>query len=471
MVEALTELVAFTLVPGTALLLGVLYSLREIYRIGETRIAIILLILGFMLFHQTTELSYFLDTGAFRDPVGGEIPETSANLIAAGSVSYVLALLCKERELREDLEASRAEIRTVKDRLELIFENVNDGILLIDPDDETIVEANRTAYDLLRYEPGELEGISPYDLHPHEPELFDELTDVLRPDGGVVSEKLSCRRRDGSLMPAAVSASRTELDGTDVLLVTIRDNTEREQYRSQADLLTRVLRHNLRNDINIVTGYLNAIRDGIEDPRLRELADKSLEKCHTLVELSDQTRQLNEILDIEYDKVSVVTDLVPLVERVVDSYREEFPKARIETELPETAIVEASENVRWAIENLIENAIVHADSEPQVQVYIEQDTIKAEGLHSEWVTLTVADHGPGIPESEVTVLDDEMSRTQTQHGSGLGLWIVKQIAQIFDGYLEIDRDPASAFSTEVSLRLQPGTNGYAVEADSDHSRT
>ena len=187
MIEALPELAVFTLLPGIALLLGVLYSLRETYRMNELRIAVVVLVLGFMLFHQTTELAYFFEQGAFRDPVAGEIPETSANLIAAGSVSYILTLLCQERELRAELEASRAETRTVKNRLELIFENVNDGILLVDLNSEEILEANRTASELLRYEQGELEGLSPYDIHPHEPELFDELTNALRPDGGVVS--------------------------------------------------------------------------------------------------------------------------------------------------------------------------------------------------------------------------------------------------------------------------------------------
>jgi PAS domain S-box-containing protein len=459
MVEALSELVAFTLLPGTALLLGVGYSLREIYRLGETRIAIVLLVLGFMLFHQTTEFVHFLETGAFRDPIAGELPETSANLVAAGSVYYVLALLREERDLKQSLEASRAEIETVKDRLELIFENVNDGILLVDLDDEVIVQANRPARELLRYERGELEGLSPYEIHPHEPELFDELTNALQPDGGVVSEKLSCRRSDGSQMPAAVSASRTDLDETDTLLVTIRDNTEREQYRSQADLLTRVLRHNLRNDINIVTGYLSAIRNGVDDPEIHSFVDKSLQKCNGLVEISDQTRQLNEILDIEHEKIGAVTDLVSLVEDILEAYEREYPAARIETDLPEEALVAASENVRWAIENLIENAIVHAESDPRVLVSIERETIEADGLKSEWTTITVADHGPGIPESEAAVLDDEMNRTQIQHGSGLGLWIVEQLARIFDGQLEIDADPASSFSTEVSLRLQPGPNG------------
>jgi hypothetical protein len=86
MVGDLLGLTVTTIVPGTALLIGIIFSLYEVYNIGEKRMIIIILILGFMLVHQYGELTYFLDTGAVRDALFGEIPETSANLIAAGSV-------------------------------------------------------------------------------------------------------------------------------------------------------------------------------------------------------------------------------------------------------------------------------------------------------------------------------------------------------------------------------------------------
>jgi PAS domain S-box-containing protein len=462
MVEELLKFGTFTILPAIALVLGATYSLREIYHIGEKRIFVIVLILGFMLFHQIGEVEHFLGVGEFRDPVVGEVPETAANLIAAGSVYYVLSFTRNERALREELARSRAEMETVKDRMRLIFQNVNDGILLVDLDSEEIIEANRTAHRLLRYGPGELEGLSPYDLHPHEPEKFRELTNALRPDGGVTSENLSCRRSDGSTMPAAVSASRTDLDGRDLLLVTIRDNSDREQYRTQVDLLGRVLRHNLRNDMNVVLGSLGAIENQCKDPAVDDFVDRSRRKCRELIELGNETRKLNNILDTEYRQIETVTDLVPIVDRVVDEYGSDYPQARIMTDFPETAAVQASENVTWAIENVVENAIVHAENDPELRVTIRNERIEEDGQESEWTTVTVADHGPGIPENEVGVLRDDSNRTSTEHGSGLGLWIVQQIARAFDGKLDIDRSPDSGFTTEVSLRLQPARDGYAT---------
>lgn len=464
--DELLKLTAFTLVPAGMLVLGTAYSLREIYRIGEKRFLVILLILGFMLFHQTGEIAYFLETAEFRDPAIAEAPETAANLIAAGSVYYVLAFTRTERALKEELQESQARMEDANDRLELIFENVNDGILLVDLDDDKIIEANRKAHELLRYERGELTGMSPYDLHPHEKEQFRKLTAVLQPDGGLISESMSCRRKDGSTMPAAVSVSQTELDDTSLLLVTIRDNSAREQYRTQVNLLGRVLRHNLRNEMSIVMGNLGMIEEQAADAGIERLAEHSLQKCQGLIETSDKTRKLNDILDTEREQIGKLTDIVPVVERVADQYDRECPQAQIETDLPESATVQASQNVVWAVENLVENAVVHADDDPEVRIAVRDETVEEDEQESTWTTVTVADLGPGIPETEVNVLRDDASRTSTQHGSGLGLWIVQQIAEVFDGQLNIDRYPESEFSTEVSLRLQPGTNGYTAGSDS-----
>jgi PAS domain S-box-containing protein len=463
--EQLLEFGVFTAIPAFALILGVVYSLREIYHIGERRFYLIVLILGFMLFHQINEMAVFIATGEFGLPLFGETLETSANLIASSSVYYVLAFTRSERELKEELSASRAEIEAVKDRLELIFDNVNDGILLVDLDRDEIIEANKPAHDLLRYEGGELEGMSPYDIHPHEPEQFRELQNALQSDGGVISESMSCRRKDGSTMPAAVSASRTNIDDSDLFLVTIRDNTAREQYRTQVDLLGRVLRHNLRNDMNVVIGNLGVLEKNIDDEEIQELAGLALEKSQELVEMSDKTRKLNEILDSEHKQVGRVTDIVPLVERVVDDHEQTYPETTIEIDVPDQAPVQASNDVVWAIENVVENAIVHAEDEPHLYISIQNEIIEEQRGASEWTTLTVADDGPGIPENEVAVLRDDTSRTSTAHGSGLGLWIVQQIAEAFDGKLVIDREPASEFTTEVSLRFQPGASGYAIESN------
>ena len=459
MASASLAFVGFSLLPAVALILGAVYSVYEIRRLGDRRLGIVVFILALMSVHQFQEILYYIATGAFRDPIIGELPETAVNLLSAGGVYYLLTFARRQHDLRSELEASETELLDLKRRLERIFDNVNDGILLIDMEREAIIEANQPAHTLLRYDVGDLVGRSPYDIHPHEPEQFELFTDSVRTDGGAMTEQLRCRRGDGTTMPAAVSAAQTTLDGTEMLLVTIRDNSEREQYRSQLELLARVLRHNLRNDMTVIQGTLDFARNTIEDPELTERIDTAIEKCRELTKTSDQTRKLNEIIETAQAGRTTPTDIVPLIEAVVADYRSEYPNATITTDCPDTAPVEAGERVRWALDNLVENAIVHAESDPEVQITVADETTAEDGQPSDWVTVTVADKGPGIPAGEVAVLDDETNRTTTTHGSGLGLWIVKQIADAYNGQLAIERNPETAFSTVVTLRLQPKATG------------
>jgi signal transduction histidine kinase len=121
--------------------------------------------------------------------------------------------------------------------------------------------------------------------------------------------------------------------------------------------------------------------------------------------------------------------------------------------------LQAQEEVNWAIEQIVDNAVVHTEApSPTVEVSIEHETVSKDGMESKWTTISVSDYGPGIPEDEVTVLRDNDARSPTEHGSGFGLWITRQILAIFDGELEIERPPDTAVSTSVRLRFLPAEN-------------
>jgi signal transduction histidine kinase len=80
--------------------------------------------------------------------------------------------------------------------------------------------------------------------------------------------------------------------------------------------------------------------------------------------------------------------------------------------------VEAVPKLDIAIENLVENAVEHNDAtRPRVSVEV---------TNGDRPTLVVSDNGPGIPEQEIAALEGERE-TSLEHGSGIGLWLVKWI--------------------------------------------
>jgi sensor histidine kinase regulating citrate/malate metabolism len=74
-----------------------------------------------------------------------------------------------------------------------------------------------------------------------------------------------------------------------------------------------------------------------------------------------------------------------------------------------------------------------------------------DAAQGDWYELRVADDGPGIPDGERTIRDEDAAVTPLQHGSGIGLWAVVWVVNSFDGNVDFDTD-ASGSVVSVTLR-------------------
>jgi PAS domain S-box-containing protein len=214
-------------------------------------------------------------------------------------------------------------------------------------------------------------------------------------------------------------------------LLILRDVTELKEREQDLELLkriqSRVLRHNIRNDIQIIRGLAQMIVTA-GDGRVSTNAEKIARQAKQLSETTEKAQQIESVLDASEDRTD--QDVCQLIDRVAERARREFPGANIETDVPETAWAMAHGDLEAAIWNLTENAVVHSDeTTPVVSLCVEQtDTT---------VTIRVEDNGPGIPDHEVAVLE-EQSESALQHGSGAGLWLVNWIAEMSAGTLAFE---------------------------------
>lgn len=213
-----------------------------------------------------------------------------------------------------------------------------------------------------------------------------------------------------------------------VSAVEFREAYERNQALTK--LLTvnqRVLRHNLRNEITIVLGHL-------EDAD--ETADLKLVRRH-LDDLLETSQEARRIAGIWERDVTDGFDLGELLPQCVAAVREEYPDADVAVECPDDVpIVEAHVALPLAIDELLENAIVHNDGDVTVTATCERTP--------EGVRITVTDTGRGIPVEEANVLFKSVE-TALDHGNGLGLWLVYWTVQKSDGELSFrERDGGGA---------------------------
>jgi len=384
--------------------------------------------------------------GEFRDVI-----------TAAGCGTYdgreamymILRDVTREREYEREMERVQAQFQTTLD-------SSNDAIFLLDPDENTILEANEAAVDLLAYDHEELLGMSAEHIHPHERTQFEEFRHTVLEEGNVLTDELSCLTKRGEQIPVEISASRVETEQGPGILAIARDISDRKRRHQQISVLRRLLRHNLRNEMTVVIGNAEVIEERVEDESLENAAASIRDRSEALIETSREVRDLERFIRQSSERPDEL-DLVPIVTDVVSTCREQYPEARIETDLPGTTRILGIDALGWAIEHLIENAIEHnPGKEPWVCVRVESRRTAVGHRH---VDLVVEDDGPGIPDGELAVVDADVEQTPVHHGSGVGLHAVSQVVDILGGETEIsDRKDGGS---RVRLTLPAGESDTA----------
>jgi len=265
--------------------------------------------------------------------------------------------------------------------------------------------------------------------------------------------KYTAVSKDGRRFPAENHYSLISVgeDGVSGAGIT-RDISDRERREQRLQVLDRVLRHNIRNDLNAVLGNAELLERRLrrehDDEHGVRIARSIQDQSERLVGMSREIRAIQHAL--ERDRMDRPTlDAVALVERVVAPFHSAAPDVTIDLSLPERARIEGDEALELAVANLVENAIEHNDRpHPEIEVGVRE----RDADRGEWYELYVADDGPGIPEGERVALGTNSTVTPLQHGTGIGLWAVAWIVGSFDGTVEVDdREPRG---TVVTLALR-----------------
>ena len=229
-----------------------------------------------------------------------------------------------------------------------------------------------------------------------------------------------------------------ELTGT---LALCRDVTAREERTRQLSVLDNVLRHNIRNGLNVIHGRSKQLQDALDGDN-EAAAAAVVNRAEDLLTTTEKSRSITAILSDSREPITV--DLGEAVRAVAEQTARDWPDADIEVTGPDRLNVSAIGSLETAIAELFTNAVIHNDGEtPVVRVSLDVDGSEA--------VLSVADNGPGISEFDRNVLESGTAIEALSHGSGLGLWLVYWSIDRSDGEISVaDHEPRG---TEVTVRL------------------
>jgi len=220
------------------------------------------------------------------------------------------------------------------------------------------------------------------------------------------------------------------------LTVTLIDVTDREMRRQRIEVLNRILRHNVRNDLDVALAHT----DYIEDDDIRSNIKNTLQGT---LRLSSKAREAEKVMGTVTASPEQF-DLAALAMSVADEFRSGEPSGDITVEANSIQIMSHQPIVRQILDELVENALKHSDTEePCVHITVREET-------NGGTEVVVADNGPGIPDLEQEALADGRE-TQLKHGRGIGLWFVNWAVTQLGGELEFNQnDPTGSI---VTVRL------------------
>lgn len=246
-------------------------------------------------------------------------------------------------------------------------------------------------------------------------------------------ERLEHRQYDEDL-PLTGSPEWVEISGAVDRLAATLDRREQMLL-----VLNRLLRHNLRNTLNVILGRAHAL----DAAAAGEITDA----CDQLLRLSDRARMTEKLLMRAADERTSVVDVVETVERQVATFEDQYADATVTIDAPESLHATVGPDFATAVDEILTNAGEHAGPSPSVDVELRQDADVAE--------LTISDDGDCIPPEERSVLSGERRISHLHHTGGLGLWLVDWIVAQSDGTVEISCDSG----TTVRLRVPVADSG------------
>ena len=252
---------------------------------------------------------------------------------------------------------------------------------------------------------------------------------------------------DGHLVhTVAESVPRRDRDGYVVCHV---DVTRRERRERQVAALNRLLRHNVRNDLNLLRGHARTLRD--HDDEAVVTAGRVIDRiADRWLGLAETGREIDHLSAGAAARTVAVDDLLSAVRAAVERGD---AGGRIETAIrgvdPDAAV---SEQWYAPVVELCENGLKHATAADRPVVAVTVDSADRPG----WIAVAVADEGPGLPAAERVALNGG-DETPLRHGSGLGLWLVRFVVEQFGGRVAVaDRDPTG---TVVTLTVPVACEG------------
>lgn len=266
--------------------------------------------------------------------------------------------------------------------------------------------------------------------------------------GGISSSRLVVERGPRSLKRAQENLNRIAVDLHDLR----HDLTTSKLYY---DKILKVMTHEMRNSITPIIAVSNSLKTSSEDLKKENLAD-------AVEIISDQANGIKRFLDAYQTLTHLPQPEIKevyaegFVKKLMVAVNEEtglrgLPLTTVELLAPKNTVIKIDESLmRQAIVNLIRNALDSVGEKHKESAEGWEPSVKVQISHpGESVCITVIDNGGGVGELNFERLFEPFFTTK-QEGSGIGLFLTRQIVGLHGGDIK-------------ALTLRPSGLQFSIE--------
>ena len=224
------------------------------------------------------------------------------------------------------------------------------------------------------------------------------------------------------------------------------------------DEFISIASHELRTPLTAIKGYLSLILEGaygkIKNEKMEEGINRAIASSKRLEALVEDLLNVSRIEQRRLDVKNEEVELEPIIQEIISQLKipADEKKLLLEYRKPKEKlplVLADPERLKQALINLIGNSIKYTEKGSiEVTTKIENDKLE----------IKIADTGIGMSAEDQKHLFEKFHRVQNEKtakiiGTGLGLWITKQIVELMNGkiYLESMKDVGTQITIKLNL--------------------
>lgn len=228
---------------------------------------------------------------------------------------------------------------------------------------------------------------------------------------------------------------------------------ELQQRNKELEQFVYTVSHDLKTPLVTISGFTSHLKDDLHQGRLERLpgfVDRVSAASDRMKCTIDDLLKLSRVgrVSAEHEPIDAARVVAAVVAEMAELFAARGATAVVRS--PSAVIHADPAAFRVVVENLLSNALKYGCPRPGMEISIACLPVE------DRVQFSVQDHGPGVPPDAAERVFGLFQRLSNKsEGTGVGLAIVKRIAEVHDGDAWLEETPGGGATVLVSLPARP----------------